>query len=184
MTELAALLLAAGEGTRLRPLTLLRPKPLCPVGNVPLLDLALERVAAVVPVAPSTVAVNAHHLGEQIVEWAGLRTHVSVEQPAGQRPSLAVPLIDEHDLTVRTPENENRPDGERRRGGVHHRPAHRRRHSPKRLERRFLHRASLGGRTDTFRPWLGPSGSATARGSTATASPRCGRCSRAATSTS
>jgi N-acetyl-alpha-D-muramate 1-phosphate uridylyltransferase len=78
---LAALLLAAGEGTRLRPLTALRPKPLCPVGNVPLLDRALERVAAVAEVSPSTVAVNAHHLGEQVVAWADERMHVSVEQP-------------------------------------------------------------------------------------------------------
>lgn len=32
---------AAGAGTRLRPLTSLRPKALCPVGGVPLVDLAL-----------------------------------------------------------------------------------------------------------------------------------------------
>jgi N-acetyl-alpha-D-muramate 1-phosphate uridylyltransferase len=81
VTAPAALLLAAGEGTRLRPLTTLRPKPLCPVGNVPLLDLALERVASVMPISPSTVAVNAHHLGEQVVAWAGGRMHLSVEQP-------------------------------------------------------------------------------------------------------
>jgi NDP-sugar pyrophosphorylase family protein len=81
VTSLAALLLAAGEGTRLRPLTLLRPKPLCPVGNVPLLDLAVRRVASVVPVSPGDVAVNAHHLGEQIIAWAADRVHVSVEAP-------------------------------------------------------------------------------------------------------
>jgi len=81
VSSLAALLLAAGEGSRLRPLTALRPKPLCPVGNVPLLDLALSRVASILPVMPSTVAVNAHHLGEQIVAWAADRMHVSVEQP-------------------------------------------------------------------------------------------------------
>jgi N-acetyl-alpha-D-muramate 1-phosphate uridylyltransferase len=81
VSAVAALLLAAGEGTRLRPLTTLRPKPLCPVGNVPLLDLALERVASVLPVTASAVAVNAHHLGAQVVAWAGDRLHISVEQP-------------------------------------------------------------------------------------------------------
>ena len=62
---LAALVLAAGAGTRLRPLTLLRPKPLCPVVDTTLLDLALDRVAPHVP--PGAVAVNAHHLADQIV---------------------------------------------------------------------------------------------------------------------
>lgn len=81
MTDLAALLLAAGKGTRLRPLTRLRPKPLCPVGNVPLLDHVLRRASGVVDIEPGTVAVNAHHLAEQIVAWAGERMHVSVEQP-------------------------------------------------------------------------------------------------------
>src|SRR5437660_59073 len=37
---LAGIVLAAGAGTRLAPLTRLRPKALCPVGNVPLVDLA------------------------------------------------------------------------------------------------------------------------------------------------
>ena len=41
-------MLAAGAGSRLRPLTRFRPKPLCPVGDVTLLDGNLARVAAVV----------------------------------------------------------------------------------------------------------------------------------------
>src|SRR3546814_13342689 len=53
---LAGVVLAAGAGTRLRPLTLLRPKVLCPVGNVPLIDLALARLGSV-----GSVAVNVHH---------------------------------------------------------------------------------------------------------------------------
>jgi N-acetyl-alpha-D-muramate 1-phosphate uridylyltransferase len=77
--DLAALVLAAGEGKRLRPLTFLRPKPLCPVGDTTLLDLALDRVRP--HVAAGSIAVNAHHLAEQIVAHVGDRAHVSVERP-------------------------------------------------------------------------------------------------------
>lgn len=61
MNEVCAVVLAAGEGRRLRPLTERTPKALCPVGNVPLLELALARVAALVPglSGPDRVAVNA-----------------------------------------------------------------------------------------------------------------------------
>ena len=57
MDALVGVVLAAGRGTRLRPLTRLRPKALCPVANVPLVDLALERVRP----ATSALAVNLHH---------------------------------------------------------------------------------------------------------------------------
>ena len=53
---LCAVVLAAGEGRRLRPLTELLPKALCPVGNVALLDHALRRVGGL---GPGDVAVNA-----------------------------------------------------------------------------------------------------------------------------
>lgn len=81
---LAAVVLAAGAGTRLRPLTTLRPKPLCPVGNVPLVDLALGHATAAlgVPERPDDVAVNAHHLAEQLVAHLGGRVHLSVEPEA------------------------------------------------------------------------------------------------------
>lgn len=70
-------MLAAGAGTRLRPLTLERPKPLCPVGDVPLVDLAVARVAAVA----GAVAVNVHHGREQLEPHLYARgdVHVSVE---------------------------------------------------------------------------------------------------------
>lgn len=74
---LAGVVLAAGAGTRLRPLTSLRPKPLCPVGNVALLDLALERVRPAV----EEVAVNTHHGRDQIeAHLAGSDVHLSVER--------------------------------------------------------------------------------------------------------
>ena len=85
--DLAAVVLAAGFGTRLRPLTDLRPKALCPVGNVALVDLAIARVA---PHA-ADVAVNVHahaallhaHLASPAALAANLgrALHVSDEQP-------------------------------------------------------------------------------------------------------
>jgi len=76
---LCAIILAAGEGQRLRPLTTLLPKALCPVGNVALLDHALRRVAGLGLHDPSTVAVNAAYLAPQIVAHVGDRAHLSVE---------------------------------------------------------------------------------------------------------
>lgn len=81
MTDrLVAVVLAAGEGRRLRPLTHLRPKALCPVANVALLDQAVARARSVTPV----VAVNAHHRRRQITEHlaaTGAGVHLSVEEP-------------------------------------------------------------------------------------------------------
>ncbi|GGQ52670.1 sugar phosphate nucleotidyltransferase [Couchioplanes azureus] len=75
----AAVILAAGEGQRLRPLTTLVPKALCPVANVALLDRALARLAGLGMQGPSTVAVNAAYLADQIVTHVGDRAHLSVE---------------------------------------------------------------------------------------------------------
>ncbi len=57
------MILAAGLGTRLRPYTLLRPKPLFPVLNRPLLLLTIERLRKA---GFTSIIVNAHHLAEQI----------------------------------------------------------------------------------------------------------------------
>ncbi|QGN47612.1 nucleotidyltransferase family protein [Micromonospora sp. WMMD558] len=74
-----AVVLAAGEGTRLRPLTERVPKALCPVGNVPLLDRVLARLAGLDLTGPARVAVNASYLAEQVVRHVGDRAHLSVE---------------------------------------------------------------------------------------------------------
>lgn len=79
--DLAGVALAAGAGTRLRPLTTLRPKALCPIDGVPLLDLALARLAPHTGDGPAHVAVNAHHLAEQVVAAVGDRAHLSLERP-------------------------------------------------------------------------------------------------------
>lgn len=76
---LAGVVLAAGAGTRLRPLTALRPKALCPVGTVPLLDLALARLAPLTGCGESALAVNAHAFAEAVAAHVAGRAHVSVE---------------------------------------------------------------------------------------------------------
>jgi N-acetyl-alpha-D-muramate 1-phosphate uridylyltransferase len=70
--------LAAGAGTRLRPLTTLIPKALCPVNNVPLVDLALERARSVA----TELAVNVHHWRDLMEAHLAGRAHISVEEPA------------------------------------------------------------------------------------------------------
>jgi MurNAc alpha-1-phosphate uridylyltransferase len=85
--DVCAVVLAAGVGLRLRPLTERRPKALCPVGNVPLLDLALARLAAL---GLAGIAVNSSYLADQIVAHVGARAHVSVEpgRPLGTAGAL------------------------------------------------------------------------------------------------
>jgi mannose-1-phosphate guanylyltransferase/MurNAc alpha-1-phosphate uridylyltransferase len=76
---ICGLVLSAGEGQRLRPLTEHLPKALCPVGNVALLDRALARLAGLGLSGTDDVAVNAAYLAGQVVEHVGGRVHVSVE---------------------------------------------------------------------------------------------------------
>jgi NDP-sugar pyrophosphorylase family protein len=63
-----AFVLAAGLGTRLRPLTDHRPKPLVPVCGVPMLSYSLALCARH---GLTDVVVNAHHLASQFDAWAG-----------------------------------------------------------------------------------------------------------------
>jgi dTDP-glucose pyrophosphorylase len=63
MSDLVGVVLAAGAGTRLRPLTSVRPKALCPVGDRTLLDRALGRVA----MYARRTAVNTHHHASQVI---------------------------------------------------------------------------------------------------------------------
>ena len=63
-----AFLLAAGLGTRLRPLTATTPKCLLPIGDRPLLDIWLDALAKV---GVDEVLINLHHLADQV------RAHVA-----------------------------------------------------------------------------------------------------------
>jgi MurNAc alpha-1-phosphate uridylyltransferase len=63
----AGMVLAAGHGTRMRPLTLTCPKPLIDVAGKPLLEHACNQLRSI---DASPIVVNAHYLGEQIFEWS------------------------------------------------------------------------------------------------------------------
>jgi Nucleotidyl transferase len=78
MTEVASIVLCAGEGRRLRPITERLPKALCTVANVSLVRWALES-----PVGRGLrTAINAHHHADRVVEHVhGLEVTVSVETP-------------------------------------------------------------------------------------------------------
>ena len=101
---LAALVLAAGRGERLRPLTDTTPKPLLDVGGTTLLDAALARVAQVVPLTRDDVAVNAHWLADRITAHVDGRVHVSVEPQQALGTAGAVgallPWLRDRDLLV------------------------------------------------------------------------------------
>ncbi|HEX5392804.1 MAG TPA: nucleotidyltransferase family protein [Rhodocyclaceae bacterium] len=63
-----AMILAAGRGERMRPLTDHTPKPLLPVAGKPLIVWHLERLAAA---GFKEVVINHAHLGEQIEQTLG-----------------------------------------------------------------------------------------------------------------
>ena len=78
-----ALLLAAGLGTRLRPLTMQTPKCLVPIGGEPLLGHWLRKLELA---GCDSVLVNTHYLAEQVKaflqSWQSPRMNVSsVHEP-------------------------------------------------------------------------------------------------------
>lgn len=77
------MVLAAGKGTRLKPLTDHKPKALVEVGGRTLLEITLGRLRAA---GVSDVIINAHHFAEMIVQFLkahdnfGMRIEISREE--------------------------------------------------------------------------------------------------------
>jgi MurNAc alpha-1-phosphate uridylyltransferase len=84
----SAMILAAGLGKRMRPLTATRPKPLVPVAGRPLIDHCLDKLRET---GVSTVIINVHYLAD------ALEAHLrSLDYP------FAIRISDERDLLLET----------------------------------------------------------------------------------
>lgn len=78
-----AMILAAGLGKRLRPLTLVMPKPLAPVANRPV----VEHIALLLAEHGfAEVVTNVSYLGEQIRERLGDGSELGVELTYSEEP--------------------------------------------------------------------------------------------------
>ncbi len=73
---MTAMVLAAGLGQRMRPLTADKPKPLVPVAGRSLLDRVLDRL---VEGGIERAVVNVHYLGEQIIDAMAGRDKPKIE---------------------------------------------------------------------------------------------------------
>lgn len=63
-----AVLMAGGEGKRLRPLTLNTPKPLLKVGDKPIIEYNIDRLAKV---GIQNIHISINYLGEQLIDYFG-----------------------------------------------------------------------------------------------------------------
>ena len=87
VTPTKAMVLAAGLGLRMRPLTDRMPKPMVPVAGKPLLDHVLDKLA---DAGVSDAVVNVHYLPDQIIDHVAHRS----------RPRIAI--SDERDQVLGT----------------------------------------------------------------------------------
>jgi len=80
-----AMILAAGEGRRMRPLTDVTPKPLLEVAGKPLIEHHIARLSAA---GFSEIVVNVSHLGRQLVDFLGdgSQWQISISISAEQTP--------------------------------------------------------------------------------------------------
>jgi MurNAc alpha-1-phosphate uridylyltransferase len=85
------MILAAGLGTRMAPLTLARPKPLIPLNGKPLMDYGLERLAQA---GIRRFVVNVHYMADQMI--------AHLERLRAQRPDLDIRISDENDAILDT----------------------------------------------------------------------------------
>ncbi len=79
------MIMAAGLGTRLRPLTDHLPKPIAPVGNRPVIDYLLRNIAGT---DATGAVINLHHGADQIMATIGDGSRVGVPVSYSVEPEL------------------------------------------------------------------------------------------------
>jgi dTDP-glucose pyrophosphorylase len=91
---LEAVIMAGGEGTRLRPLTYDTPKPLLKVGNKPIMERNMDRLVAY---GIEHLSISIRYLGDQIVSYFGNGENKGVniryvreDEPLGTAGSLSL----------------------------------------------------------------------------------------------
>lgn len=84
-----AMILAAGMGTRLQPLTLTRPKALVEINGVSLLELVIKRL---MKYGFTDIVINVHHFSDQIISFLRHKNNFGVN----------IQLSDETDLLLDT----------------------------------------------------------------------------------
>lgn len=94
----SAMVLAAGRGTRLRPITHKLPKPLVEIAGRTLIDRAIDRLAEA---GVERIVVNLHHMGDAIATQLARRSHPHIEfsreaelLETGGGVKQALPLLD------------------------------------------------------------------------------------------
>lgn len=88
-----AMILAAGRGDRMRPLTDTIPKPLIPVAGKSMIERALDKLEEA---GVTKVVVNVHHLGQQIADRLSGRAHILHEDrllETGGSVKAALPVL-------------------------------------------------------------------------------------------
>lgn len=106
MNKPNVMILAAGKGSRLKPLTDTCPKPLIKVNGTPLIVYHLEKLKAA---GFENVIINLHHLGNQIESYLGNGQHWGLNIIYSRENTLlevgggilhALPLLGEHPFLI------------------------------------------------------------------------------------
>lgn len=71
-----AMILAAGKGTRLRPLTDSKPKALVEINQVPLLEIVIKRLKSY---GFNEIIINVHHFAESIIEFLNKKKNFDIK---------------------------------------------------------------------------------------------------------